>query len=918
MFTLNCQAINSGTHDEPEKNAADLHVESLTVEYFSNPKSIDSLYPRLAWKLHTNQRNVAQTAYQIQVSKTPGKFDGELVWDSQKQNASDSIHIVYQGEPLTSATRYDWRVRVWDQDGHVTGWSAPAFWEMGLLKPQDWQAQWIEANIQEDKAKSNPAHLLRKSFTLNKPVQSAKVYVTSHGLYEMYLNGKKVGEDLFTPGWTTYDKRLQYQTYEVTDYLTQGENALGAMLADGWYRGNLVFKNLRNGYGDTLGLLTQLVVTFQDGSQQVITSDDSWKANTGAIRMSEIYHGETYDGRMHPQGWDRAGFDDKSWSNVTVAAHPKNHLVAPQSPPVRAIEVIKPISLMTTPKGETVLDLGQNMVGYIQFKVKGKAGDKVVLRHAEVLDPDGNFYLDNIRLAMQQIDYTLKGDKEETYHPIFSFQGFRYVRIDEYPGDIDINDFEGIVVHSDLPSDNHFETSKPLVNQLQSNILWSQKGNFLDIPTDCPQRNERLGWTGDAQIFVRTAAFNMNVAGFFGKWLKDLAADQKPSGSVTHIVPDVIRDRAPFHGAAAWGDAAVIIPWSIYQIYADKRVLEVQYESMRKWVEFESRKAGNNFIWTGTPQFGDWLAFSTNKAAYPGATTGKDYVATAFYANSVNLMAKISTVLGKEIEAKKYAQQFEKIKIAFNREFVTQTTRVAENTQTAYALALQFGLLPEAKRQPAADRLASNVRARKHLTTGFVGTPHLAHALSDYGHLDVAYMLLNREHYPSWLYPVKQGATTIWERWDGIKPNGSFQDPKLNSFNHYAYGAIGEWMYRVMAGLEIDPQHPGYKHFLVQPKPGGGFTNVKLTHQTMFGEITINWEIKAGHFILDLHIPANTSSTVTLPNAALKDVTENGQTLSDLGFYQDAKQQDHNVTMTLGSGRYQFVYPYSVSKEAKK
>jgi len=901
-----------------QNNAQQLFaVDHLTIEYKQNPLAIDVDFPRMAWQLISNKRNVSQSAYQIQVSE---QIDfSKATYDSGKVISDQSIQLPFTGVSLQSGKRYFWRIKAWDQNNHASKWSPTAFWEMGLLKPSDWQANWIEADIKEDKSISNPPVMMRTEFLLDKPIESARAYVTSHGIYEMHINGNKVGDELFTPGWTSYEKRLQYQTFDVTNHLQRGKNAVGVMIGDGWFRGNLVFKKLRNIYGDTLALISQIVVTYTDGTTQIIASDDSWKASNGPILMSEIYHGETYDARKELSGWDKPNFDDKNWHGVLEVSHGKEQLIAPEAAGVKAIERIKPIELIVTPSGETVLDFGQNMVGYIEFSVSGKAGDKVVLRHAETLDKAGNFYVENLRLARQTIDYTLKGGERETYRPFFTFQGFRYVSVDQYPGDINTDDFEAVVIHSDLPRGNSYSTSKPLVNQLQSNILWSQKGNFLDIPTDCPQRNERLGWTGDAQVFIRTAAFNMNVAGFFSKWLKDLAVDQKPSGSVTHIVPDAIRERAPFHGAAAWGDAAVIIPWTLYQIYADEKVLVQQYDSMQRWVAFQTSKAGDNFIWTGTPQFGDWLAFSTNEAAYPGATTGKDYVATAFYAHSVDLMSKIATVLGKHQAAKKYRAQFTEIKSAFNKEFVTQTGRVAENTQTAYALALQFDLLPESIRESSANRLARNVRARKHLTTGFVGTPHLTHALSRYGHIDEAYMLLNRERYPSWLYPVSKGATTIWERWDGIKPNGEFQAAKLNSLNHYAYGAIGEWMYRVMAGLEIDPSKPGYKHFYVQPKPGGGFTHVDLSYQSQYGQIQSNWLIDEGQFSLTVEIPVNTTATIKLPKASLADVSENGSVIAGNSLFEGVKQSGDEVWLSAGSGTYTFRYPWaSESDKAPK
>ena len=466
---------------------------------------------------------------------------------------------------------------------------------------------------------------------------------------------------------------------------------------------------------------------------------------------------------------------------------------------------MRPVQLLKTPAGESVLDFGQNMVGWVRLKVRGPAGTTVTLRHAEVLDKEGNFYTANLRAAKQRVSYVLKGDGEEAYEPRFTFQGFRYVAVEGYPGEPTLDRLTGVVVHSDMPVTGHFETSSPMLNQLQRNIVWGQKGNFLDVPTDCPQRDERLGWTGDAQVFARTASFNMDVAGFFAKWLRDVAADQHENGSVPFVVPDVLSQGGQFSGgSAAWADAAVIVPWTMYLSYGDTRVLETQYPSMKAWVEYMRRQAGDGHLWTTGFHFGDWLAFATTRSDYPGATTGKDLIATAFFAHSTDLLQRTASVLGKNDEAADYLKLLARIKQAFVKEFVTASGRVGENTQTAYALALQFDLLPEDLRAEAARRLAAEVRSRGHLTTGFVGTPYLCHVLGRYGHLDVAYDLLNRQEYPSWLYPVKQGATTIWERWDGLKPDGAFQDPGMNSFNHYAYGAIGEWMYRVVAGLEID------------------------------------------------------------------------------------------------------------------
>jgi alpha-L-rhamnosidase len=889
-----------------------LKLTGLRTEYKENPVGIDARKPRFSWQLQAVDRGVMQAAYQIRVARTAADLQAgkNLVWDSGKTVSDESIHRVYEGPALQSAERYYWQVRIWDASGKDSGWSDAAYFEMGLLAAADWKASWIEPDLPEDTKKSNPAPMLRREFKLYGAIERARAYVTSHGLYEAYLNGQRVGDQVFTPGWTSYHKQLQYQTYDVTNLLRSGDNAIGVLLGDGWYRGNLAWGSKRNIYGERLALLLQIEVTYKDGRKELITSDQSWKASTGPILMSEIYHGETYDARLEKAGWNAPGFDDKQWLGVKVAHHSKTILTAPAGPPVRRIEEIKPVKIFKTPAGETVVDFGQNLVGWVRLKVQGAAGTTVTIRHAEVLDKAGNFYTENMRAAKTTLRYTLKGSGVETYEPHFTFFGYRYMAVEGWPGELTTDSLTSVAVHSDMARAGKFETSHALINQLQHNIQWGQKGNFLDVPTDCPQRDERLGWTGDAQVFARTAAFNYDVAGFFTKWLRDVAYDQYASGSVPHVIPDVLgSNERPAGGSAAWADASVIIPWTMYQSYGDRRFLEDQYPSMVKWVEYERKRAGEDYIWDGDQHFGDWLAFATTRSDYPGATTGKDLIATAMFAHSTDLLQRTARILGKQDDAAKYADLLTKIRAAFRREFVTETARVGEDTQTAYALALEFDLLPEAMRPMAAKRLAKEIRERKHLTTGFVGTPYLCHVLGRYGYLDEAYLLLNREQYPSWLYPVKQGATTIWERWDGQKPDGTFQDKGMNSFNHYAYGAIGEWMYRVMAGIEIDPAAPGYKHILIQPQPGGGFTSVKASHQTMYGRLSSAWTLKDSKFELAVEIPANTRATVRLPKAQLAGVTEGGQALAGGSVVTGARQDGDAVVVEIGSGQYRFAYP---------
>jgi len=910
-----CVSVLSSAAASVPSSDATVDVVGLRTEYQDNPVGIDTTSPRFSWSIRASGRGVVQEVYQVRVAPTLRALDGAgaALWDSGKVRSEESLHRPYHGPPLESGRRYFWRVRVWAGSGRVSAWSAPAFWEMGLLSSSDWKADWIEPDLAEDVAKPGPSPMLRRVFKLGGSVDRARAYVTSHGLYELHLNGQRVGDQVFTPGWTSYNERLQYQTYDVTPLLRKGDNAVGVLLGSGWYRGDLGFGGRRNTYGDHLALLCQIEITYRDGHRELVLSDAGWKATQGPILTSEIYHGETYDARLEKAGWTAAGFDDSSWSGVKVVHARKDDLIAPVGPSVGKMAELRPVRILKTPSGETVVDMGQNMVGWVRLAVSGPQGATITLRHAEVLDQEGNFYTANLRRAKATERYTLKGGAREIWEPHFTFHGFRYVAVDGYPGTLTLDSVTGIVVHSAMAQTGHFSTSHPLVNQLQHNIVWGQRGNFLDVPTDCPQRDERLGWTGDAQVFCRTAAFNMDVAGFFTKWLGDLAADQYEDGDVPHVIPNVLPlsgGRRPA-GAAGWADASVIIPWTMYLVYGDTRILENQYKSMSKWVGYESRRAGETYLWRGDVHFGDWLAYSappSEARSYPGATTSKDLIATAFFAHSVDLLQRVARILDRKDDAARYLALLERIKAAFCREYVTASGRIGENTQTAYALALQFDLLPDDLRPIAAQRLAEDVRERKHLTTGFLGTPYLCHVLARYGYLGEAYRLLNREDYPSWLYPVKKGATTIWERWDGQRPDGTFQDVGMNSFNHYAYGAIGDWMYRVMAGIEIDEAAPGYKHILIQPLPGGGFTSVEASHETMYGRVTSRWTLREEAFELAVEVPPNTRASVRLPHAFLSGVTEGGQALSGSTGVTASRQDGDSVIVEIGSGAYRFAY----------
>jgi alpha-L-rhamnosidase len=887
---------------------AQIQIQRVKVENLINPIGVDVKQPRFSWVMSSSKRNVLQSAYEIRMAKTQSEVTSgkNLVWSSEKINSDQSQFVLYSGPTLNSGEKYFWQVRVWDNAGKSSPWSSPSFWQMGLLQADNWKAKWIGPGFEEDSV-LRPSPYFRKQFESRKVILSATAYVTALGLYEGFINGKRIGDAYLTPGWTSYNKRHQYQQYDVTNLVRQGNNAVGFVLGSGWYRGFIAFEGQKNFYGKSVGLLFQMEIKYTDGTSEWIISDENWKSSTGSIQSSEIYHGETIDARKEQNGWSESNFNDQSWTGVKILQHDFSKLVGTYNEPIRKHETFKPIKSIKTPKGELVFDFGQNLVGWVQVKVKGNAGDKITLYHAEVLDKAGNFYTENLRPAKQRNVYILKGGMDEIFEPHFTFQGFRYIKVEGYPGELKPENFTAIALYSDMKPTGAFTSSHPLINQLQKNIQWGQRGNFLDVPTDCPQRDERLGWTGDAQAFSRTAAFNFDVHNFFAKWLKDLAADQE-NGSVPFVVPDVVRFGGQFSGGSAgWADAATIIPWDMYLAYGDKKVLEDQYGSMKAWVQWIESKSKDD-LWNTGFHFGDWLfyrPFDDNDGR--SAVTDKYLIAQCFFAHSTQLLINAAKVLGKIQDVQHYSERLKKIKEAFQKEYMTPTGRLVSGTQTAYVLSLNFDMLPEEQRQQAATRLVENVRSYgNHLSTGFLGTPYLCHVLSRFGHDDVAYTLLEQENYPSWLYPVKMGATTIWERWDGIKPDSTFQTPGMNSFNHYAYGAIGDWMYRVVTGIDTEESSPGYKRIVIKPHPGGKLTSAKSDLETPYGLVSSSWRKENGKIILEVKIPTNTRATIYIPTSNKNSVTENQKPIQGSKEMVLKPGDEKYAVVELGSGDYRF------------
>lgn len=837
----------------------------LTVEYRRDPMGIDEVQPRFSWKLQSDLQGICQKAYRIVVTAE------ETVWDTGRVDSEQSVLVEYLGPAFASRTCYRWEVTVWTNAGDMA--CEKAFFETGLLDGSIFEkyASWITHGLPQEETAS-PVFVCR--FSPAKPIIRARLYASALGIYEATLNGEKVDDTYFAPGWTSYHKRLQYQTYPLQ--VTPGENEMRITLGNGWYKGPLGFIPEYNVYGDTTALLAMIILTYEDGTEEIIGTNESWSVFTGPIRFSELYDGETQDTTLPLTYIGQArGYE-----------HTYKTLIAQENEPVRCILRLPMAEKRVTPKGEQVYDFGQNLTGWVELAVQGKPGQKLILRHAESPDENGNFYTGNLSFAKATDTYILNGEKQ-ILRPHFTFHGFRYAALEGLEEGQEIR-LTACHLTTDLKQTGNFTCSDPRVNRLWQNILWGQRDNYLDVPTDCPQRSERLGWTGDATAFTPTAAFNSNIYPFMRKWLRDLAADQNPTIGMAQVVPDVL-NKGPEEkgqaGTAYWGDAATVVPWTLYEVYGDLRVLSEQYDSMKMWVDFIRRQCGENGLWQTGFQYGDWLGLDTESNGLTDERKGAtdDYfVANACYLWSLRILSDSASLLGNTEEEACYRRNYARVLQAFREEYVTKNGRLVSETQTALTLALQLNLVEEKYRPQIAKRLAQNISNHKtHLTTGFVGTPYLCLALSDNGYHDVAGKLLLQEENPGWLYEVKMGATTIWERWNSILPDGSFNPVNMNSLNHYAYGSIGNWLYTRLCGLR--PIEPGYKHFAVSPQFIKGIPWAELSYESIYGAIKVGYRCEKGQITVDIEVPCNTTALLTLP--------------------EQAGEQE------LGSGKYRFTYP---------
>jgi alpha-L-rhamnosidase len=873
-------------------------VTHLRCEGLDAPLLVDTPSPRFSWRMDSNERGARQTACQLRVVElgADGKPAGAPK-ESPRIESNESQWLEIPGFIAEPKSRYQWQVRVWDHQMQDSGWSPAASFETSLLDTP-WKADWLSDGKIVPKQASPPARYFRKAFVIPKAPVRAKLYLSAFGLVEPWINGRKVTEDLFLPGWPDFKKRNFYVAYDVTKLMQAGPNALGLTLGEGWYSSSLIGKRQ---FGQTPMVSGWIEMTDSSGKASIVATDASWQWANGPITANGIYPGESYDARKEDAAWSTSAGGAWAWQPAKVEAKSTVELNARYSQPVRRIEEVKPVSRKQLRPGVFLYDLGQNMVGWARLKVKAGAGTEIQMRFAEILEADGSIHTKNLRSAKATALYIARGEGIETWEPRFSFFGFRYVELSGIESPMD-DAITGVVVHSDLPRIGHFECSNSMLNRLYSNTLWGQKGNFLEVPTDCPQRDERMGWTGDAQVFCNTANYNLASGAFYRQWmaaLRDSFVDGK-NGGYADVAPRAFGK----NGSAGWGDAGVIVPWVTWLHTGDRRILEDNFPTIQKWISLQDSQAPDG-IRSSPRSYGDWLA-----PGYPAKAAPTPYVliATAYYAHTTQLAAQMAEVLGKPKEARKYRQQFERIKAAFRKDYITDDGKITSDEQTAYLLAIHFNLVPDELRPQMIGHLKQAfARKNNHLATGFLGTPLITPVLTETGNTGLAYQVVLQETYPGWLFSVKNGATTIWERWDSWTPEKGFNPDGMNSFNHYAYGSVIEWFYDTIAGIKPDASAPGWKRFEIAPTPGGGLTHAKASLETPYGVISSEWRIADGQFAFKVTVPPNTQAKVSMPATAIMNVTEAGQPLTELNEASNVKAADGRVGFTLSPGSYQLI-----------
>lgn len=900
----------------------DFELENLRCELLRNPLGLDVLNPSFSWELQSPEKGKKQIAYQILVSDDSMKLrnnQGDW-WNTGKVKSGETNHIVYKGAGLRSGQYYFWKIKVWDEKNRESGWSEIQYWSMGLLSRSDWKAKWIGVDsinpaTDFDRYIIPPSPLLRKAFKIQKEVKRATLFASALGLYEIHLNGNRVGDHILAPEWTDYTKRVQYQTYDVTSLLTPSENAIGAVLADGWYAGDLWDHFYRGRYGFYPKLLAQLHIEYGDGSTETIVSDETWKLfKDGPIKEASIFDGEVFDERDNPKDWMMPGFKDDRWTNATVYS-PSVTLNAQMNEAVKVVREVKPVNIFELTKFKYrpktyIIDMGQNMAGWISLKLPYNPGRKITIRYAEMLNDDSTLYVENLRHAKSRDIYIPAREEQVFYEPKFTYHGFRYVEITGLSKAPGLSEVTGKVVASSAPVVSYLETSNKDLNQLWSNIFWTQLGNIPGVPTDCPQRDERSGWMGDAQVFAQTAMFNMDMEAFYKKWFRDIRDEQTADGRFPNYAPHITQSLR-YYDAPGWADAGVIIPWKAYINYGDKKILRSNYEAMCKFIDrvykmnpdlIRINEVGQNY--------GDWLNGNSIKAAdYPkdGGAIPKDVFSTAYFAYSTALLAKASSILNKNKEYKHYDSLAKAIRQAFINNFISKDGIIKGNTQAGYGMALEFGLVPEALKAKVVSNMVQAVKDYDgRISTGIHTTERFMNQLSLNGHPEIAYSLLGSHRFPSWIYSIDQGATTIWERWDGYVKGRGFQDPGMNSFNHYAIGAVGEWMYKHILGISPDENNPGYRHFYIEPKPGGTLTWAKGYYHSIVGRIGVSWKQEGNRYVYEIEVPTNSSATLTLPTDS--NILEGGAPAAKASGVRLLEKKNGNTRFRLASGKYTFQY----------
>lgn len=926
-----------------------IRAYNLTTEHLCNPLGIDAGRPRLSWKIESDRNGTLQTIWKVQSSHT--EDFASILWDGGCIKSDQSLYNRYAGPELESGERIYWRVKVWSET-EESDYSEPAYFEMGLLKADDWEAEWIEPEETVDYDKFKPANYLRGSFEVGPELVQARAYLTARGVYYFYLNGQLGAEDMFNPGFTSYYTRLQVQTYDITGLLSEGENTWGVVLGDGWWRGSCGGGSIKNNFGYKVGFLGQLVLTYADGSKQVISSDDKFMAtNRGPLRKTDTKGGEVYDARMEMDGWNCPGFDDSTWTAVHTLNEPKDMLIATRGVPMRCAETFTP-TILITPGGETVLDFGQNIFGRMEMKVYGEAGTSVIMLHGESLDKYGNFSQKNIQQPKgippyedpyQENTYILKGNTEENYVPLFSAHGFRYVQLIGYPGEAKPDNFLARAIYSACEDVGDFSCSSAELNQLVSNCRWTGKNNYVDVPTDCPTR-ERAAWLGDAQVFSRSAVNFMDVYAFFEKWTLDIKAEQYENGVCRNVAPttsiyhnpeerkrkgagfayysnSVANEPVKREGYVGWGDACVIIPWNMYICYGDSAILENMYETAKAWVEYERLSAMErnpywkdakwyqnstgddpdcNYIWDTKYHLGEWYESdfdidTMGEFLARQHEKGEPILATAFFAYSVHLLSEMAHILGRKEDSKTYARLSARVKEAYNNVFVASDGTVQGTRHAASIRSLAFDLVYKENEQAVADKLNRMlIDSGYHFNSGFLSTGFLIPMLCRYNYTDTAFKILLQREMPSWLYEVEKGATTVWEIWAGVDADGEIEGSQC----HFAPAAVSNSFFTIIGGINPVQEAPGFKHFLIKPTVGGGLTKAWAMFDSPYGRIVSAWKTDGTQTTYSITIPANTTANFVLPYS--REVLERIR-----GLFPDAEHVDREIIISLGSGLYQ-------------